>query len=34
LKTDETAERGVENVLDSVDDTGNTETEPENVQTV
>ena len=34
LKTDETAERGVENVLDSVDDTGNTETEQENVPTV
>lgn len=34
LKTDETAERGVENVLDSVDDSGNTETEQENVPTV
>lgn len=34
LKTDDTVERGVKNVLDSVDDSGNTETEPENVQTV
>ena len=34
LKTDETEERGVKNVLDSVDDSGNTKTEPENIQTV
>ena len=34
LKTDVTAERGAENVLDSVDDSENTETEQENIQTV